>query len=58
MKKEQTIEIGTLVSFKSKKELKNGKVIKIYQENDKTYYKIICDKKYYYKQLKSIEICN
>jgi len=58
MENKKTIEVGTLVSFNSKKELKNGKVIKIYQESDKTYYKIICDKKYYYKQLKSLEICN
>jgi hypothetical protein len=53
---ENKIEVETLVSFASKKEQKVGKVTKIYQQEEKTYYKILCEKKYYYKQLKDIQV--
>jgi len=53
-----TVEVGTIVNFKSKKVDRTGKVIKIYQENDKTYYKINENNKYYFKQLKDIQTCN
>lgn len=57
MTEKTSVEIGTLVSFISKKEEKKGKIVKIYQENNKTYFKIKNEKKYYFKQLKDIIIC-
>lgn len=51
------IEIGTIVSFNSKKQEKKGKIVKVYDENNKTYYKILSEKKYYYKQLKNLSVC-
>jgi hypothetical protein len=55
---ENTIQIekGCEVSFTSKKTAMTGKVVKVYQENEKTYCKIHNAKKYYYKQLKDVEL--
>jgi hypothetical protein len=47
-------QVGEEVNFTSKKANFTGKVVKIYDENEKTYYKIKVDKKYYYKQLNKI----
>lgn len=46
--------INDTVEFKSKQDIKSGRIVKIYEENDKIYHKIICDKKYYYKQAKGL----
>jgi len=53
---EKKIEVGNVVNYKSKKVDYTGTVVKIYDQNEKTYYKIKNDKKYHYKQLKSIEV--
>lgn len=50
------IGVGTIVSFITKKQELSGKVIKIYQQGDKTYYKISSNKRYYFKQLKNLTI--
>jgi hypothetical protein len=55
---ENKIEVGSTVAYKSKKTDHTGKVIKIYEQNDKTYYKIKNEKKYHFKQLKSISLVN
>jgi hypothetical protein len=53
-----TIETGAMVGFISKKEEKTGKIVKIYTQDQKTYCKIKTEKKYYYKQLKDVQLCN
>lgn len=55
MSETKQIEVGTLVSFTSKKTEMTGKVVKIYDENGKTYYKISSEKKYFFKQLGGIQ---
>jgi hypothetical protein len=55
---EQQIVKGTEVKFTSKREEKQGKVVKVYNENNKTYCKINCNNKYYFKQIQKVELCN
>lgn len=57
MTQETLLTEGMLVTFKSKKEDKTGKIVKIYEQNGKTYHKIRSDKKYYFKQLKNLTVC-
>jgi hypothetical protein len=51
------IEKGMLVNFKSKGKEMTGKVVKIYEDkNGNTYHKISSEKKYYFKQLKDVQV--
>lgn len=54
MSQNQELQVGTQVNFVTKKENKQGNIVKIYEENGKTYAKIRSDKKYFYKQLKTL----
>jgi len=48
------LQVGSQVNFVSKKETKQGNIVKIYEENGKSYAKIRSEKKYFYKQLKTL----
>jgi hypothetical protein len=54
MSQNQELQVGTQVNFVSKNQTKQGNIVKIYDENGKTYAKIRSEKKYFYKQLKTL----
>lgn len=50
------MEKGQMVSFTTKKQEKTGKIVKIYNENEKVYIKIISEKKYFFKQQQHVKL--
>ncbi len=55
---ESQIKKGDVVSFLLKKVETTGKVVKVYDENEKTYAKIKIEGKYCFKQTKDLTLCS